>query len=65
VLTELEKRQGQQEEEIKKWEQSLQEVEEDVKKCEAALQTNMHTVGDWVRKIEERVAKLPGGEATS
>lgn len=61
VLTELEKRQGQQEEEIKKWERSLEEVEEDVKKCEAAMQSNMHTVGDWVKKIEERVAKLPGG----
>ena len=65
VLTELEKRQGQQEEEIKRWEQSLKEVEEDVKKSEAALQSNMHTVGDWVKKIEERVAKLPGGEAAS
>ncbi|KAF2442469.1 hypothetical protein P171DRAFT_417667 [Karstenula rhodostoma CBS 690.94] len=62
VLTELENRQSQQEAEIKKWEQSIQEVEADVKKCEAAMQSNMHTVGDWVKKIEERVAKLPGGD---
>ncbi|KAJ4345706.1 uncharacterized protein N0V89_011841 [Didymosphaeria variabile] len=63
VLTELENRQSQQEAEIKKWEQSIQEAEEDVKKCETAMQSNMHTVGDWVKKIEERVAKLPGGDA--
>jgi nuclear migration protein JNM1 len=62
VLTELENRQSQQEAEIKKWEQSIQQVEEDVKECEAAMQSNMHTVGDWVKKIEERVAKLPGGD---
>lgn len=61
VLTELENRQSQQEAEIKKWAQSIQEVEADVKKCEAAMQSNMHTVGDWVKKLEERVAKLPGG----
>ncbi|KAL1603777.1 hypothetical protein SLS60_005367 [Paraconiothyrium brasiliense] len=63
VLTELENRQSQQEAEIKKWEQSIQQVEEDLKKCEAAMQSNMHTVGDWVKKIEEKVAKLPGGDA--
>lgn len=63
VLTELENRQSQQEAEIKKWEQSIEEMEEDVKKCEAAMQNNMHTVGDWVKKIEERVAKLPGSDA--
>ncbi|KAF1968976.1 hypothetical protein BU23DRAFT_558006 [Bimuria novae-zelandiae CBS 107.79] len=63
VLTELENRQSQQEAEIKKWEQSMQELEEDVKKCERAMQSNMHTVGDWIKKIEERVAKLPGGDA--
>lgn len=59
VLTELESRQSQQEAEIKRWQQSLSEVEADVHKCETAMQNNMHTVGDWVKKIEDRVAKLP------
>ncbi|KAJ4296268.1 hypothetical protein N0V90_006313 [Kalmusia sp. IMI 367209] len=61
VLTELESRQSQQEAEIKKWEASIQELEEDVKKSEVAMQNNMHLVGDWVKRIEERVDKLPGG----
>ena len=65
VLTELETRQSQQKAEIKKWDQSMQELEEDVKKCEGAMHNNMYTVGDWIKKIEERVAKLPGGDLGS
>lgn len=63
VLTELENRQSQQEAEIKQWTTSVQGVEEDLKACEVAMQNNMHIVGDWVKNIEQRVAKLPGGDA--
>ncbi|KAF2682682.1 hypothetical protein K458DRAFT_405446 [Lentithecium fluviatile CBS 122367] len=60
VLTELENRQSQQEDEIKKWEKALVELDGDVKECEKALQGNMKVVGDWVKKIEEKVESLPG-----
>jgi nuclear migration protein JNM1 len=58
VLTELEHRQSKQEDEIKKWEKSLEVVENDIKVCEQSLQMNMKTVGDWVKGLEERVEKL-------
>ncbi|KAF2253173.1 hypothetical protein BU26DRAFT_515549 [Trematosphaeria pertusa] len=60
VLTELERRQSKQEDEIQKWGKSLEVVEEDIKKCEEALKNNMKVVGDWVKRIEERIEKLPG-----
>lgn len=60
VLTELENRQSQQEAEIRKWEKALRELQADVEKCEKAMHGNVKVVGDWVKKIEERVAKLPG-----
>lgn len=62
ILTELESRQSQQEDEIKKWEESLEKTESDVKECEKAMHTNMKVVGDWVKKLEERMEKLPLGE---
>lgn len=65
VLTELEHRQSKQEAEIKKWEKSLGELEEDIKGCETAMQGNMKVVGDWVKKIEEKVGQLPGAGAES
>jgi nuclear migration protein JNM1 len=64
VLTELENRQSLQEAEIKKWDKALQDLEVDVKKCEKAQTSNMKVVGDWVKRIEEQVAKLPSGAVT-
>jgi nuclear migration protein JNM1 len=61
VLTELEHRQSKQEDEIKKWEMSLENVEHDVKVCEQSLQHNIKVVGDLVKGLEERVEKLPLG----
>ncbi|KAF2797619.1 hypothetical protein K505DRAFT_322443 [Melanomma pulvis-pyrius CBS 109.77] len=63
VLTELEHRQSKQEDEIKKWEISLETVEHDVKVCEQSLQHNMKIVGDLVKGLEERVEKLPLGKS--
>jgi nuclear migration protein JNM1 len=60
VLTELERRQSQQEDEIKKWEQSLKVAEKDVETQEKSLQQNMKKVGEWVKRLEDRVAKIPG-----
>jgi nuclear migration protein JNM1 len=65
VLTELEKRQSQQEEEIKKWGNALEELDGDVMECEKALQSNMKVVRDWVKKIEEKVESLPGSGTTA
>jgi nuclear migration protein JNM1 len=62
VLTELEHRQSKQEEEIKKWQLSLENVEHDVKVCEQSLQHNVKVVGDLVKKLEERVEDLSLGE---
>ncbi|KAF2270699.1 hypothetical protein CC78DRAFT_139287 [Lojkania enalia] len=59
VLAELEHRQSKQEDEIKKWEKSLEVVEKDIKTCEGSLQQNMKVVGDWVKGLEERIAKMP------
>ncbi|KAL1609268.1 hypothetical protein SLS59_001632 [Nothophoma quercina] len=58
VLTELESRQAKQEEEIKNWEKQLQLVEEDVKKHEKAMQGNVKVVGDDIKMLEEKIAKL-------
>lgn len=62
ILTELENRQSQQENEIKKWELSIEKTDSDLKECEKAMHTNMKVVGDWVKKLEERMEKLPLGE---
>ncbi|KAF1999311.1 hypothetical protein P154DRAFT_554804 [Amniculicola lignicola CBS 123094] len=59
VLTELEHRQSKQEEEIKKWEISLDNIENDIKVSEKSLQHNMKVVGDWVKGLEARIDKLP------
>lgn len=58
ILTELEDRQSQQEDEIKKWEISLKATEDEVKACEKAMHTNMKVVGDWVKNLEGRMEKL-------
>ncbi|KAF2187780.1 hypothetical protein K469DRAFT_704731 [Zopfia rhizophila CBS 207.26] len=59
ILTELEVRLSKQEDEIEKWRISLQNVEADIKGDEETLQNNMKVVGDWVKNLEERIAKLP------
>ncbi|KAF3001552.1 hypothetical protein E8E13_009725 [Curvularia kusanoi] len=58
VLSELEARQSKQEEEIKNWEKQLDMVEADVKKHEEVLKGNVKVVGDDVKMIEEKIAKL-------
>jgi nuclear migration protein JNM1 len=58
VLTELEARQSKQEEEIKNWEKQLELVEEDVKKHEKAMQGNVKVVGDDIKMLEGKIAKL-------
>jgi nuclear migration protein JNM1 len=64
ILTELEHRQSKQEDELKKWEISLKNTEHDIKVCEQSTQINMKVVGDWVRNLEERIAKLPASSPT-
>ena len=54
----MESRQAKQEEEIKNWEKQLQLVEEDVKKHEKAMQGNVKVVGDDIKMLEEKIAKL-------
>lgn len=58
VLTELESRQSKQEEEIRNWEKQLELVEEDVKKHEKVMQGNVKVVGDDIKMLEEKIAKL-------
>lgn len=58
VLTELESRQSKQEEEIQNWEKQLQLVEEDVKRHENVMQGNVKVVGDDIKMLEEKIAKL-------
>jgi nuclear migration protein JNM1 len=58
VLTELEYRQSKQEAEIKRWNTALTEVEKNMKATEDSTMKNMETVGDWVKRLEERVATL-------
>lgn len=58
VLTELERRQSAQELEIKKWEQQLEILEKDIKRAETAMMNNIKTVGDDVKMLEGKMAKL-------
>ncbi|EUC34272.1 hypothetical protein COCCADRAFT_25563 [Bipolaris zeicola 26-R-13] len=58
VLTELERRQSAQELEIKKWEQQLEILEKDIKRAETAMVNNIKTVGDDVKMLEGKMAKL-------
>ncbi|KAF4309665.1 putative dynactin subunit 2 protein [Botryosphaeria dothidea] len=58
TLDELEKRQGEQAEEIRQWRDALTKVEENLKGGEDTLQGNIKTVGDWVRDLEARIAKF-------
>ncbi|EMD63000.1 hypothetical protein COCSADRAFT_336381 [Bipolaris sorokiniana ND90Pr] len=58
VLTELERRQSAQELEIKKWEQQLEILEKDIKRAETTMVNNIKTVGDDVKMLEGKMAKL-------
>ncbi len=61
VLTQLELRQSRQEDEIKRWERQLEIVEKDMKKSETAMVNNVKIVGNDVRMLEGRMAKLAAG----
>ncbi|KAI8940201.1 hypothetical protein NX059_003907 [Plenodomus lindquistii] len=58
LLAELDRRQTLQEGEIKKWEQKLLVMEQDIKKSEKAMVDNIKVVGNDVKMLEERMAKL-------
>ncbi|KAH9879048.1 hypothetical protein J1614_002483 [Plenodomus biglobosus] len=58
VLAELERRQSLQEGEIKKWERQLVVIERDIKKSEKAMVDNIKVVGNDVKMLEGRIAKL-------
>ena len=58
VLTELESRQSKQEEEIQNWEKQLELVEEDIKKHEKTMQGNIKVVGEDIKMLEGKIAKL-------
>ncbi|KAF2132565.1 hypothetical protein P153DRAFT_363868 [Dothidotthia symphoricarpi CBS 119687] len=58
VLSELERRQSQQEDEIKKWERQLEIVDGEMKACEKTMHKNMKVVGDDVKMLEDKLEKL-------
>jgi nuclear migration protein JNM1 len=58
VLSELERRQSKQENEIKRWERQLEIVEKDMKKAEKTMVNNVKVVGDDVKMLEEKMSKL-------
>jgi nuclear migration protein JNM1 len=60
-LTELESRQSTQEQEIKKWERQIEVLEKNMKKAETAMVNNVKTVGNDVKMLEEKMAKLLAG----
>jgi nuclear migration protein JNM1 len=61
VLTQLESRQSKQEQEIKGWERQLEVLEKNLKKAETAMVNNVNTVGNDVKMLEEKMAKLLAG----
>jgi nuclear migration protein JNM1 len=63
ALSELEKRQSKQEEEIKKWEKQLVIVEKDMEKCTETMHNNIKIAGDDVKKIAAKVENLVSGES--
>ncbi|KAF2088250.1 hypothetical protein K490DRAFT_73202 [Saccharata proteae CBS 121410] len=58
TLDELEKRQGEQAEEIRQWTQAVSKVETGLQEGGAMLAENVKTVSDWVKELEARVAKF-------
>jgi nuclear migration protein JNM1 len=61
VLSELEKRQAKQEDEIKSWEKHLATVEKRMQGCTEAMHNNVKVVGEDVKKIGARLDKLLEG----
>lgn len=58
TLEEVERRQAEQEAEIKQWQEALEKVERALVDGEGVMKGNVETVGAWVRELEARVAKL-------
>ncbi|OCK81027.1 hypothetical protein K432DRAFT_442690 [Lepidopterella palustris CBS 459.81] len=58
MLEEVEKRQADQESEIKKWKDMIEVVEASLQKGEGIMTGNVKVVGDWVRDLEARITKL-------
>jgi nuclear migration protein JNM1 len=58
ILKEIEERQSEQEAEIKRWRGSLEDIEKKLLVGEATMTKNVKGVGDWVRDLEARTAKL-------
>jgi nuclear migration protein JNM1 len=58
TLDEMEKRQTNQAAEIKQWREALDQVEQNLKTGEGGLTENVKTVGEWVKDLESRMAKL-------
>jgi nuclear migration protein JNM1 len=58
TLDEIEKRQDDQEEDIKTWRQALEKVEENLKDSETTLAENMEKMGAWVRELESKASKF-------
>jgi nuclear migration protein JNM1 len=63
ALSELEKRQSKQEEEIKKWERQLVIMEKDMEKCTETMHNNIKVAGDDVKKIAAKVDELVNGDS--
>ncbi|KAF2459983.1 Dynamitin-domain-containing protein [Lineolata rhizophorae] len=57
-LDEIEKRQDEQADEIRRWRESLDKVESNMKDGESVLTENVKVVQEWVQNLESRVAKM-------
>lgn len=58
TLEEVEKRQAEQESEIKQWREALEKVEEKIQEGEGSMLNNVKVVGDWVKDLEARISKF-------
>jgi nuclear migration protein JNM1 len=57
TLDEIEKRQDEQDEEIKGWKQALETIEENLEDHEDTLAENMEKMGSWIKELEGRASK--------
>jgi nuclear migration protein JNM1 len=57
TLDEIEKRQDDQDEEIKSWKQALETIEENLEDHEDTLAENMEKMGSWIKELEARAGK--------
>ncbi|KAI9701670.1 MAG: hypothetical protein M1820_006441 [Bogoriella megaspora] len=57
-LEEVEARQQDMTEEIKRWREGLEKVEQGIKRYEGTMKGNLETVEGWVKELEGRVGKL-------